>query len=90
MSSTSFHPPFRLLIVTAILLGFTGFAAWLSQTNLPLPVPLGIIALSLAWIKGALVAEQFMELRHAPWLLRGMMHAWLAVICVSLILSLTI
>ncbi len=56
---------------------------------MPLPITLPTIALVFAWIKGFLVAEQFMELRHAPWTLRLLVQGWLAIVCAGLLLSLS-
>ncbi|MFM2324637.1 MAG: hypothetical protein RL244_1516 [Pseudomonadota bacterium] len=83
----SYRFPPGLAVVTAILLTLTGIAAWLAESGTALPLRLGIVALAMAWIKGFLVAEHFMELRHAPLYLRLFVQLWLALACGGLMLA---
>lgn len=85
MRSSSFPP--GIAIVTAILLTLTGVAAFLAESGIAWPFRLGIVALAMAWIKGFLVAEHFMELRHAPLYLRLFVQLWLALACGGLMLA---
>lgn len=81
------HTPWHTVVaVTMALLALTGISAWMAESGARLPVPVGVIALAFAWIKGGLVAEHFMELRHAPWVLRSLVHGWLTVVCGGLLL----
>lgn len=71
----------------AILLCLVGVGAALSAGWFTLPLPLSVVAMLLAWVKGVVVVEYFMELRHAPYLLRGVVHAWLSLTCMGLVMS---
>ena len=86
MRSFSFPP--SVAVITVILLALTGLAAWLAESGTALPLRLGIVALAMAWIKGFLVAEHFMELRHAPLYLRLFVQLWPALACGGLMMAL--
>ncbi len=45
----------------------------------------GIAPLVIAYIKGRLVVLDFMELRHAPSLWRGLFEAWLLLVSAALL-----
>lgn len=45
----------------------------------------GIATLLIAYIKGRLVVLDFMELRHAPALWRGLFEAWLLLVSAALL-----
>lgn len=87
MSSTALRFPPYIAISTVVLLGLVGLAALFSSGVVAVPMPLSALAMLLAWLKGVVVAEYFMELRHAPWLLRGVVHAWLLLTCMGLVIS---
>lgn len=55
-------------IVWLLLLAATAFTAWLATQAPPGPLglPLMVVVLGLAWLKGLGVVLEFMELRHAP------------------------
>jgi hypothetical protein len=44
-----------------------------------------VVALGLAFAKAWIVGQEFMELRHAPRLLRGIFGGWIAVVGTTLI-----
>lgn len=68
-----------LLLLTAAL-------AYLAATLAPGPVLL-VLALCGAWLKGTLVAEHYMGLRHAPRWLRAAVHGWLLLVCGGILLT---
>ena len=45
----------------------------------------GAMTLALAWFKGRLVILEFMELRHAPKLWRGILEGWLLIVSVAIL-----
>ena len=66
----------------------TGIAWWLGQTDrvaeqAGAAATAGVII--VAFVKVWIVGFQFMELRHAPRWLRHAFDAWIAVVCVALI-----
>ncbi len=73
--------------VWALLMAATGLSMWVAVEH-------GIVAhaaatsviISVALVKAWLVGMYFMELRHAPWLLRGAFYAWCA-ICAAAVLG---
>lgn len=79
--------PRSLAIVTLLLLALTALAAFLAESHPRLPVGLGVVAIAMAWIKGWLVAEHFMELRHAPLFLRLLVLGWLSLVCGGLMVA---
>lgn len=68
-----------LLLLTAVL-------ARLADTLPPGPLLL-TLALGGAWLKGTLVAEHYMGLRHAPRWLRAAVHGWLLLVCGGILLT---
>ena len=82
---TSFR---SVALVAVLLLVLTSLSTWFATGQVHLPVSVGTAALGFAWIKGWLIADHFMELREAPWLLRGVVLGWLTVVCVGLMWAL--
>ena len=71
-----------------MLLAGTGVVWWLGQTDRS-GEQAGALAIAgvivVAFIKVWIVGFQFMELRHAPRWLRHAFDAWIAVVCIALI-----
>jgi hypothetical protein len=63
--------------VATVLLGNSGATLLLASGVL-------LAALAKAW----LITDGFMELRHAPWLWRGLLLAWPAAMAVGVLLTL--
>ncbi|WP_296660204.1 cytochrome C oxidase subunit IV family protein [Paraburkholderia sp.] len=85
IQSRTFH---TLLKVTGVLLLLTVAMAWLTAHPAVAGRWLGVGALALAWGKCVLVADHFMELRHAPMLPRLVVLGWATLVCGGLALSL--
>ena len=47
----------------------------------------GVVVLALAAFKGRLVILDFMELRHAPKLWRGIVEGWLLVVSMAILVA---
>jgi hypothetical protein len=69
-----------LLLLTLIALESVHLKGWMRDERLQ-----GAAVISLAFIKVRLIILDFMEVRHAPRLLRFAMEAWVAVMCAALI-----
>lgn len=72
-----------------VLLAVTGVTYWLGESGQlghasMLPV-LGIFG--LAFVKGWVIINDFMELRHAPRLWRNLLLAWLLVMTIMILLA---
>jgi len=85
LQSRSFQ---ALLKVTALLLLLTLAMAWVTEHPAVAGRWLGVLALGLAWAKCVLVADHFMELRHAPVLPRLVVLGWATLVCGGLVMSL--
>lgn len=62
-----------------ILVLATAAAFWMRSDNL-VGLSIGASTLAIAYLKGRLVILDFMELRHAPLLWRGLIEGWLLLI----------
>lgn len=71
----------RALLVLVLA---TGAAFWMRSDGLT-GVCVGAGTLLIAYLKGRLVVLDFMELRHAPLLWRGLIEGWLFVVAALLL-----
>ena len=62
-----------------ILLLATIAAFWMRSDDL-VGFSIGVTTLAIAYLKGRLVMLDFMELRHAPLIWRGLLEGWLLLI----------
>ena len=46
----------------------------------------GVVTVALAYFKGRLVILEFMEIRHAPKLWRGILEGWLLIVSAAILL----
>ena len=76
-------------IVWLLLLAATAFTWWLGHSGALVPPRLAMMALvfGLAWLKGLGVILEFMELRHAPRLWKGLLIGWLSVVVALIALA---
>lgn len=74
--------PARLDLVGITLLLATALTWWLGESGALLhgSWPAIALVLGIAWVKGSLIALDFMELRHAPWFWRYVVLGWLSVV----------
>jgi hypothetical protein len=82
----------RLLIVWLILSGMTLVYVWLDHTvdehgMLSASTVVTVSAVGIALIKVRIILREFMEVRHAPVLLRRLTDAWVVLIGVSLLVT---
>lgn len=62
-----------------ILVLATGAAFWMRNDDL-IGLGIGAGTLAIAYLKGRLVVLDFMEMRHAPLLWRGLLEGWLLLV----------
>ncbi len=82
----------RLLIVWAILTTMTLVYVWLDHSvdqhgTLKASTVVTVSAIVIALIKVRIIFREFMEVRHAPALLRGLTDGWVILIGVCLLTS---
>ena len=87
MSATSYK---RLLIVWLILTSMTLVYVWLDHTvdqngTLKASTVVTVSAIVIALVKVRIIFREFMEVRHAPVLLRRLTDAWVVLIAVCLL-----
>ena len=71
----------RLHLLWAMLVLATLASAWLGEREAgTLAGPAAALVLALAALKGGFIVLDFMELRHAPALWRGLLLGWLALV----------
>jgi hypothetical protein len=80
----------RLLIVWLILTSMTLVYVWLDHTvdqngNLKASTVVTVSAIVIALVKVRIIFREFMEVRHAPVLLRRLTDAWVVLIAVCLL-----
>ena len=80
----------RLLIVWAILTAMTLVYVWLDEAvdhngTLKASTVVTVSAIGIALIKVRIIFREFMEVRHAPALLRRLTDAWVVLIAVCLL-----
>jgi hypothetical protein len=80
----------RLLIVWLILTSMTLVYVWLDHTAdqngmLKASTVVTVSAIVIALVKVRIIFREFMEVRHAPVLLRRLTDAWVVVIAVCLL-----
>ena len=68
----------------AVLMILTLLSWWLGDGHGPGQIAT-IVVLVVAFLKVAVVGENFMELKHAPPALRLAFHGWSVVVCIALI-----
>ena len=66
-------------ILWLVLISLTLFSAYMAERSDPGFISVSIMALALA-IKGRIIVDHFMELKHAHKLLRGLMRTYFYVI----------
>ena len=74
-------------VIWLLLMAATGLSMWVAVDH-------GVdayrvataVVMSVALVKAYLVGMYFMELRHAPWPLRGVFQAW-CVLCAAAVLG---
>ncbi len=85
--------PSRVDLMALVLVLATGLSWWLgegaalTQGHLGQAATLAVLVLALAVLKGALIALDYMELRHAPALWRRAVLGWLAVVIALVLLA---
>jgi cytochrome c oxidase subunit IV len=62
-----------------LLIGATAATVWMYEDGLA-RVTVGAAILAITYAKGRLVILDFMELRHAPLLWRGLMEGWMLIV----------
>jgi hypothetical protein len=80
----------RLLIVWSILTSMTLAYVWLDHTadqngTLKASTVVSVSAIVIALVKVRIIFREFMEVRHAPVLLRRLTDAWVVLIAVCLL-----
>jgi hypothetical protein len=80
----------RLLIVWLILTSMTLAYVWLDHTadqngTLKASTVVSVSAIVIALVKVRIIFREFMEVRHAPVLLRRLTDAWVVLIAVCLL-----
>ena len=80
----------RLLIVWLILTSMTLVYVWLDHTvdqngTLKASTVVTVSAIVIALVKVRIIFQEFMEVRHAPVLLRRLTDAWVVLIAVCLL-----
>jgi hypothetical protein len=70
---------------TLLILVVATAAAFALRGNEAAGLVVGLSTLAIAWLKGRLVVLDFMELRHAPRLWRGLVEGWLLLVTALLI-----
>jgi Prokaryotic Cytochrome C oxidase subunit IV len=80
----------RLLIVWSILTSMTLVYVWLDHTvdqngNLKASTVVTMSAIVIALVKVRIIFREFMEVRHAPVLLRCLTDAWVVLIAACLL-----
>lgn len=74
-------------LVWLLLMAATGLSMWVAVDHgVDGPGLATTVVMAVAIAKAGLVGLFFMELRHAPWLLRGAFYAWCA-ICACAVLG---
>jgi len=71
-------------VAWAVLVGLTAVSWWLGDGHGPARFAT-IAVLLVAFFKVGVVGAHFMELRHAPLVLRMIFNAWCALVCTVLI-----
>lgn len=80
--------PSRVDLIALVLVLATGLSWWLGEgAALTLGQAATLAVLALAVLKGALIALDYMELRHAPALWRRAVLGWLAVVIALVLLA---
>ncbi|MDG5977141.1 hypothetical protein H010_17908 [Hydrogenophaga taeniospiralis CCUG 15921] len=83
--------PSRVDLMALVLVLATGLSWWLGEGAALTQGHLGqaatLAVLALAVLKGALIALDYMELRHAPALWRRAVLGWLAVVIALVLLA---
>jgi Prokaryotic Cytochrome C oxidase subunit IV len=68
----------------AVLVGLTVFSWWLGDGHGPAEFAT-VAVLIVAFFKVGIVGAHFMELRHAPLVLRLIFNSWCALVCTILV-----
>ena len=69
----------RLAVTWLVLVVATAAALGFRLENL------GVAAVGLAYVKGRLVVLEYMELRDAPWIWRGVVEGWLFTVTAAIL-----
>ena len=72
---SSSHSSTHITIIWLFLIALSGIAAWIGEFGTSTPHMVSFIILALI-VKGQLVVDYFMGLKHASWLWRGIMSAF--------------
>lgn len=74
-------------LIWLLLMAATGLSMWVAVDHGIVGYRVATtIVMSVALVKAYLVGMYFMELRHAPWPLRGVFQAW-CVLCAAAVLG---
>ena len=66
---------------TLVVLVLATLAAFWMRSDISAGLAIGLGTLAIAYLKGRQVILDFMELRHAPVLWRGLIEGWLLLVC---------
>ena len=66
---------------TLSVLVLATLAAFWMRSDGEVGLAIGLGTLAIAYLKGRLVILDFMELRHAPLIWRGLIEGWLLLVC---------
>ena len=73
-------------LIWLLLMAATGVSMWVAVDHgIDDYQALTAVVISVALVKAYLVGSYFMELRHAPWPLRGAFQAWCALCAVAVL-----
>ncbi|KAB0622732.1 cytochrome C oxidase subunit IV family protein [Castellaniella defragrans] len=78
------HSMYRLDLGWLLLIGLT-VSGYVLRVEATADVLVGLATLAIAYLKGRLVVLDFMELRHAPRVWRGIFEGWLLLVTAVLV-----
>jgi hypothetical protein len=79
------HPATHIWLLLIVLTGASRLLAENAKHHSDVATLLSYVLVSVAFFKVRLVGLHFMELRHAPPVLRGLFEVWVVVVCAAVL-----